>query len=36
MIGHGMSVDDQQIVNGLLILVGVGFYARERRLSDRI
>lgn len=36
MIGRGLSVDDQQIVNGLLILLVVGFYARERRLSDRI
>jgi len=36
MIGHGLFVDDQQIVDGLLILVIVGFYARERRLADRI
>lgn len=36
MIGHGLSLDDQQIVNGLLILAVVGFYSRERRLADRV
>lgn len=36
MIGHGLTVDDQQIVNGLLIFAVVGFYARERRLADRV
>lgn len=36
MIGHGLTVDDQQIINGLLIFAVVGFYARERRLADRV
>ncbi|MBV9135209.1 MAG: ABC transporter permease [Chloroflexi bacterium] len=36
LIGKGMSTSDQQIVNGLLILLVVGFYARERQLADRI
>lgn len=36
MVGQGLSVSDQQIVNGLLILLVVGFYARERKLADRV
>ena len=36
LVGRGLSTADQQIVNGLLILLVVGFYARERRLGDRI
>jgi ribose transport system permease protein len=36
LVGKGLSPADQQIVNGALILVVVGFYARERRLADRI
>ena len=36
LVGKGLSTADQQIVNGLLILVVVGLYARERRLGDRI
>ena len=36
LVGRGLSTADQQIVNGLLILLVVGFYARERRLGERI
>jgi ribose transport system permease protein len=36
LVGHGLSMDDQQIVNGVLILVVVGFYSREHRLADRV
>jgi ribose transport system permease protein len=36
LVGKGLSTADQQIVNGLLTLLVVGLYARERRLGDRI
>lgn len=36
LIGKGLSTADQQIVNGALILLVVGLYARERRLGERI
>lgn len=36
LVGHGYSFADQQIVYGVLILVAVFMYGRDRRLSDRI
>jgi ribose transport system permease protein len=36
MIGHGFNYADQQIVSGVLILLMVAFYARDRRIRDRI
>lgn len=36
MVGQGLSAADQQILYGLLILLVVGFYARERKLAERI
>lgn len=36
MIGHGYTAQDQQILFGILILVVVAFYGRDRRLGDRV
>jgi ribose transport system permease protein len=36
MIGHGYSYADQQILYGVLILVVVGIYGRDRRLRDQV
>jgi ribose transport system permease protein len=36
MIGHGFNTADQQILSGVLILLMVAFYARDRRIRDRI
>jgi ribose transport system permease protein len=36
MIGHGATSADQQILFGVLILVVVAFYARTRRVADRV
>ena len=36
MIGHGATAADQQILFGVLILVVVAFYARTRRVGDRV
>jgi ribose transport system permease protein len=36
MIGRGFNYADQQIVSGVLILLMVAFYARDRRIRDRI
>ena len=36
MIGHGYSYSDQEILYGLLILLVVGIYGRERRLRDQV
>ena len=36
MIGHGYSYADEQILYGVLILVVVGIYGRDRRLRDQV
>jgi ribose transport system permease protein len=36
LIGHGATAADQQILFGVLILVVVAFYARTRRLGERV
>jgi ribose transport system permease protein len=36
LLGKGYTFADQQIVYGLLILLAVGAYGRDRRLADRI
>jgi ribose transport system permease protein len=36
LVGHGHSQADQQILFGLVLLVAVAAYGRERRLRDRV
>jgi ribose transport system permease protein len=36
LVGHGLSGADQQIVFGLLILIVVAAYGRDRRVRDRV
>jgi ribose transport system permease protein len=36
LVGHGYSTADQQILSGILILIVVALYGRDRRLRDRI
>lgn len=36
LVGHGFSKGDQQILFGLVILVSVVLYGRERRVRDRV
>jgi ribose transport system permease protein len=36
LVGHGAGVDTQEIIFGLLILLFVGLYGRDRRLRDRV
>jgi ribose transport system permease protein len=36
LVGKGLDTSDQEIVFGLLILIGVAGYGRDRRLRDRI
>ncbi len=36
MVGRGSDAADQQIIFGVLILVVVAGYGRERRLRDRV
>jgi ribose transport system permease protein len=36
LIGHGATTADQQILFGVLILLVVAFYARTRRLGERV
>jgi len=36
LVGHGLDQADQQILFGLLILLAVAIYGRERRVADRV
>jgi ribose transport system permease protein len=36
LVGHGAGVDTQEIIFGVLILVFVGLYGRDRRVRDRV
>jgi len=36
MTGHGMTSADQQLMYGVIILVAMAIYGRERRLGDRV
>ena len=36
LVGHGAGVATQQIIVGLLILLFVALYGRDRRLRDRV
>ncbi len=36
LIGHGAGEAQQEILTGILILVFVGLYGRERRVRDRV
>lgn len=36
LIGHGATIADQQILFGVLILLVVAFYARTRRVGERV
>lgn len=36
LIGHGLATSDQQILYGLIILVAMVIYGRDRRLGDRV
>ena len=36
LVGHGASAADQQILFGVLILVFVALYGRDRRVRDLV
>ena len=36
LVGHGYDSADQQIIFGVLILIVVAGYGRDRRLRDRV
>jgi len=36
LVGHGLTSADQQIMYGVVILIAMAIYGRERRISDRV
>jgi ribose transport system permease protein len=36
LVGHGLTTSDQQIVDGVLLFLVLGWYGRDARLGDRL